>query len=316
MSFSQSVKEEIFKNLKKVKGCCATAFLTAVLKSIGSLCVDSDGYGFSAESDNGDLLEFCSYLAQTHFGLESVTYEIRSSHDLPDKSVKYVCKFNVELGKKLGLVHFEKDFVRIVDVPKLNLNSDCCKRAFMQALFLSCGSVTVPQSEDMFEESKHSNYHLELRFVNEQFAKFVAESFDFLQFRQTERKNVTVLYIKDSEKIADFFVFVNAVNAKFHLEDIIIKRSYRNTANRQRNCIDSNIDKTVAAGSKQVVAIEKIRRHNKFQTLPQQLKEVAEARLENPEANLSELAAVLGISKSGVNHRLTKLLEIAADLPD
>ncbi len=316
MSFSQSVKEEIFKNIKKLKGCCATSFLVAVLKSIGSLCVDSEGYGFSVESDNGDLLEFCTYLAHTQFGLDSVMYEIRSAKDLADKSSKYVCKFDVELGKKLGLVKFESDFVKIVDVPAIKLNSSCCRRTFMQALFLSCGSVTVPQPEDMFLESKHSNYHLELRFVNEEFAKFVAEQFSELQFRQTARKNITVLYIKDSERIADFFVFTDAINAKFQLEDIIISRSYRNTANRQRNCIDSNIDRAVAAGSKQVTAIEKIQKNNRFQTLPQNLKDVALARLENPDANLAELAALVGISKSGVNHRLAKLLDIANDLPE
>lgn len=315
MSFSQSVKEEVLKSAKKCKSCCAQAFLTGVMKSIGSLCLLSSGYGFAAESDNGALLEFCAGLAKSHFDCQSTMLEIRSAKDTADKSVKYVCRFDVQLGTKLGLVHFDKQEVRIVNTPQVNLSNNCCRRAFMQALFLSCGSVTVPLSEDMFAQSK-SNYHLELRFVNEQFANFVAQQFADLQFRTTTRKNVTVLYLKGSDKIADFFVFVGAIGAKFQLEDIIIKRSYRNTANRQRNCIDSNIDKSVAAGSKQLAAIEKLQSRNAYNNLPQQLKEAAEVRQSHPEANLAELAAMLGISKSGFNHRMQKLLDAANALQD
>lgn len=314
MSFSQNVKEEILKNFKKVKGCCATSFLTAVLKSIGSLCVDSFGYCFSVESDNGALLEFCSSLAQSQFDVGSAIYEIRQTKD-SSENVKYICKFDVELGQKLGLLYFDSArSVHIVEKPKLKLSEECCRRAFMQGLFLSCGSASVPESSEAFSESKHSNYHLELRIANADFATFVEEQFPERCFRKTERKNNTVLYVKDSAKIAEFLVFVNAINASFRVENIIIERSYRNAANRQRNCIDSNIDKAVSAGLKQIAAIEKIKKSGKFHALPQQLKDVAAVREENPDANLSEIAAILQISKSGVNHRLAKLCEIAADI--
>lgn len=316
MSFSQNVKEEILKNIKKVKGCCATSFLTAVLKSVGSLCVDSSGYCFSVESDNGALSELCSFLAQSQFDIGSAVYEIRQNKD-SSESAKYVCKFDAELGEKLGLLYSDGSHaVHIVERPKIRLSDDCCRRAFMQGLFLSCGSVSVPESPEAFSESRHGNYHLELRLSNSAFADFVEEQFPELSFRKTERKNHTVLYVKDSAKIAEFFAFVNAVNASFKVENIIIERSYRNTANRQRNCIDSNIDKAVAAGVKQLAAIDKIKKSGKYPSLPQQLKEAADARADNPDANLSEIAALLNISKSGANHRFAKLLKIAESSDD
>ena len=312
MSFSQSVKEEILNNIKKMKGCCATSFLTAVLKSIGSICVDNNGYGYSVETDNGDLLMFSAELSQWAFGAECSVFQIDGEDG---KSPKFMGRFDVSLGEKLNLVFRDGEGLHISNTPSVNLAKPCCRRAFVQGLFLSCGSASIPEvSDEKNFESAHSNYHLELRFSNAEFANFVQKEFAELDFRQTVRKSSTVLYLKDSEKIADFFVYVDAVNAKFTVENVIIGRSYRNNANRQRNCIESNIDKTVNASEKHLAAIAKIRQAGKFALITPNLQEIATLREQNPEANLSELATILGISKSGVNHRLAKLLEIAEDL--
>lgn len=314
MSFSQTVKEEIVRNVKRTKRCCATSFLTAVLKSAGSLCMDVNGCCFSMETDNSSLVDLCVTLAQTHFDVESTLYKVQSNAD-SDKNSRYLCKFDAKLGEILHLTERDAEGAVHIAPFSLDLEKDCCKRACMQGLFLACGSVTIPEGEgDVFAQSSHSNYHLELRFTNADFAQFVSEKFSFLQFRQVQRKNSVVLYLKESGKIADFFVFTDAVNARFKVENVIIGRSFRNRANRQRNCIDSNIDKSILAGARQLAAIEKIREKGRFETLPDQLKEVALARESHHDANLQELASVLGISKSGVNHRLTKLLEIAQDL--
>lgn len=311
MSFSQNVKEEILNNLKKIKGCCATSFLTAVLKSIGSICVDSNGYGFSVETDNRDLLMYCAEFSQRN-GVECSVFQIASDDG---KNPKYMCRFDVSLGEKLNLIFRDDEGLHITQTPKIDLTKPCCRQAFVQGLFLSCGSASIPDVSDAHSfESSHSNYHLELRFSNAEFANFVQSEFAKLDFRQTTRKNSPVLYLKDSEKIADFFVFVDAVNAKFTVENVIIGRSFRNTANRQRNCIDSNIGKSVQASEKHIAAIAKIREAGKFGLLAPNLQEIAVAREENPEANLAELAEILHVSKSGANHRLTKLLEIAEDL--
>lgn len=297
-------------NIKKIKGCCATSFLTAVLKSIGSICVDSNGYGFSMETDNGDLLMFCAELSRSAFGLDCSVFQITGDDG---KNPKYMGRFDVELGQKLDLIRND-DGLRVVPVPNVNLQKPCCRRAFVQALFLSCGSASIPVGDKNSFESTQSSYHMELRFSNAEFAAFVQKEFQELDFRMTTRKNNTVLYLKDSEKIADFFVYADAVNAKFTVENVIIGRSFRNTANRQRNCIDSNIGKSVHASERHIAAIAKIRQAGRFAMLAPALQEVAIAREQNPEANLAELAVILNISKSGVNHRLTKLLEIAENL--
>lgn len=310
MSFSQTVKEEILKNVKKVKGCCATSFLTAVLKSIGLLCLEHNAFRFDVESDNLELLEFCAALARNNLGEESEIVCYRQSNKSVGANAKYTLKFRKELGTKLGLTRADGTLGGN-DELALDLDKPCCKRTFLQALFLSAGSVSVPTAgEDVFSESAHGRYHLEIRFSNAEFATFVQRAFPEIDFKQIERKNCAVLYLKESAKIADFFVSVDAVNAKFAVENIIIGRSFRNTANRQRNCIDSNIEKTVMAGSKQIEAIKYIRAMGMFDALPQQLKDVAVAREQHPDANLAELAAILGISKSGVNHRLARLAEL------
>lgn len=309
MSFSQNVKEEISKNVQKLKSCCATSFLTAVLKSIGSLCLNEDGFGFTVETDNLALLSVCGNLCQSKLNCDVDIYQIGDDA----KNLRFVGKFPSQVGEKLNLVYRDDEgCLHINDDVTVELTNGCCRRSFIQALFLSCGSATIPSvKEDAFGESDHNNYHLELRFSNWDFADFVLNEFAELEFKLTQRKNNAILYMKDSEKISDFFGYVDAVNAKFTLENVLISRSYRNTANRQRNCIDSNIDRAVAAASKQLAVIEAIRQNGKFDVLPQQLQEVAVAREQNPSANLTELAAILKISKSGVNHRLEKLMEFA-----
>ena len=309
MSFSQSVKEEILKNVKKIKGCCATSFLTAVTKSIGLLCLESNAFRYDLESDNLDLLEFCATLARNFFDEESELSCYRQKNKSVG-TVKYTLKFGNGFGVKLGLINADGSLAE-PNALRVDLAEPCCRRAFLQGVFLSSGSVTVPQAEgDVLQQSARGNYHLELRCYNADFAAFIQNTYTEIDFKRIERKNGVVLYMKESAKIADFLVSVDAVNATFTVENIIIGRSFRNAANRQRNCIERNIEKSVNAGIKQLEAIRYIRSMGMFDALPQQLKDVAVAREQYPDANLTELATVLGISKSGVNHRLNRLIEL------
>lgn len=311
MTFSQTVKSEVLKNIRKIKGCCATSFLTAVVKAIGSLELGFDGFGFSIESDNYDLVTFAQSLARDELGVDG---KIQSSNPNAKGAAVYSCEFHKSIGTKLGLVYRDKDGVMHLNdnVNKLLPTKDCCKRTFMQGLLLAAGSVVIPVADsDVGENTSGARYHAELRFSDKDFAEAVKNKYAEIPFRLTTRKNVTILYLKDSEVIADFLVYVNAMSAKLKLENVIIGRSLRNTANRQRNCIAANIDKSIDASERQLAAIAEIRRKGLFDGLTNQLKEIAVAREENPEATLDELAAKLGISKSGANHRLTKLIQIA-----
>ena len=308
MTFSQSVKSEIIGSVRNTRHCCAKSFLTAVLKSAGSLSIGHGGFGYSIESDNTEFLALCQTLSREYFDAYA---EIVASNLSAKGTAIYSCEFDGSVGDKLGLTSRDGDGTLIFsDTTSLLPQSDCCKRAFMQGLFTAIGSVVIPQNEGLRSDDT-AKYHLELRFADSAFAEAVQRAYPLAEFRSMARKSHTVLYIKESERIADFLVYVNATQAKFELENVIIERSLRNSANRQSNCMFANIDRTVVASSKQLENIEAIRRNGLFETLPEPLKEIALVREENPEATLEEIADKLHISKSGANHRFAKLAEIA-----
>lgn len=308
MTFSQSVKSEIIRSVRNTRHCCAKSFLTAVLKSAGSLSIGHGGFGYSIESDNTEFLALCQTLSREYFDAYA---EIVASNLSAKGTAIYSCEFDGSVGDKLGLTSRDGDGTLIFsDTTSLLPQSDCCKRAFMQGLFTAIGSVVIPQNEGLRSDDT-AKYHLELRFADSAFAEAVQRAYPLAEFRSMARKSHTVLYIKESERIADFLVYVNAVNAKLKLENIIITRSVRNAANRQRNCTVANIDKTLDASAKQQKAIALLRRKGLFEGLPDSLKEIAIFREQNPEATLDEVATALGISKSGANHRFAKLIELS-----
>ena len=310
MTFSQSVKNEILKNVRNLKGCCAASFLTAVLKSAGNLSLGLNGFYFSLESDNRDLLTICQALALSELGEQS---EIEEEGNNKKGAVVYNCDFNKTLGDKLSLVTHDADGSLVFgDMGRIFPEKPCCRRAFLQGLFVAVGSVVIPQNDDVQEYSADkAKYHLELRLTDAAFAEKVNELYSELRFRSMPRKNHVVLYLKDSESVADFFVYVNAMSAKLHLENVVVARSYRNDENRRMNCTLANIDKTVAAAAKQLEAIATVRQLGIFDGLPDSLKQIAELREAHPEATLDEIADMLNISKSGANHRFAKLIELA-----
>lgn len=311
MTFSQSVKSEILKSVKKLSGCCATSFLIAVLKSVGSLSLGFKGFAFTVESDNPEFLELCQRLANTQLGVDATieTYNVNAKG-----APVYSCKFDGSIGEKLGLMSRDGNGVLGLcdDVSSLLPKLECCKRAFMQGLFVACGSVVIPLNEDVeAETADRVKYHLELRFTDTVFANAVNELYPQISLRSVSRKNSIVLYQKDSEKIADYLVYVNAMSAKLKLENVIAVRAVRNVANRQRNCTFANIEKAVVAAQKQLDAIELLRKKGLFDGLPDNLKEIALLREEYPESTLDEISDMLHISKSGANHRFAKLIELS-----
>ena len=310
MTFSQSVKNEIFKSVRNLKGCCATSFLTAVLKSAGSLTLGADGFSFTLESDNVDFLTICQSLAYSELGVDA---EIEEEGSNKKGATIYSCTFNKTLGEKLSLITRDTDGSLIFgEMGAIFPEKPCCRRAFLQGLFVAGGSVVIPQNDDLEKAVvDKAKYHLELRLTDSAFAEKVNQEFAELKFRVTPRKNHVILYLKDSESVADFLVFVNAMSAKLKLENVIAARSLRNDVNRRSNCTMANIDKAVAAAAKQLEAITVIRQKGMFDGLTDNLKEIATLRERYPEANLDEIADMLNISKSGANHRFAKLIDLA-----
>ncbi|MCH5159497.1 MAG: DNA-binding protein WhiA [Clostridiales bacterium] len=311
MTFSQEVKSEILKSARKLQGANAASFLTAVLKSAGSLTLVNGGFAFTLESDNLEFLTLCKNLAFEQLNAE-VSILTREQHAKSER--EHTCTFEASVGKGLGLISDEDGTLTLSDVAALIPTEQNAKRGFMQGLFVAGGSVVIPKPDEADQYSSNTlntNYHLELRFTDDAFATAVAENFPELDLHFLSRKSHSVLYVKDSEKIADFLVYVNATKAKFALEDVIISRSMRNKINRQKNCDIANINKTVNAAGKQLEAIATLKKMGLFDDLPDPLKDIALLREKYHEATLDEIADMLSISKSGASHRFAKLIELS-----
>ena len=181
----------------------------------------------------------------------------------------------------------------------------CCRKAFLRGLFLRSGSINDPEKM----------YHLEIVCDSRSFAIRLKEILTSYQLRAkiVDRKGHFVVYLKDSSQIADFLALIQANVSLFSLENTMVVKDVRNTVNRRVNCETANIKKTVSASLSQIEAIEYIRDHIGFEKLPENLRETARLRLENPDDSLQDLGLKLNppVGKSGMNHRLRKLKKIA-----
>ena len=188
------------------------------------------------------------------------------------------------------------------------IQKDCCFQAFLRGAFMVCGSITDPQKE----------YHLEFSVVWPELAKNFAQLLKQHGFsvKTASRNKGTVIYLKESEPIEDMLTYMGAVNSSLELMNIKILKDVRNQVNRVTNCETANIGKTVNAAAIQLENIRLIQEKIGIDQLPDDLREVAELRLENPDMSLRELCLELSepISRSGVNHRLKRLAAIADEL--
>lgn len=186
-------------------------------------------------------------------------------------------------------------------------NFDCeeCATAFLRGVFLACGAVTNPQVD----------YHLEFNVpylnLSRDLITLLGEL--GLQAKSTRRKGNHIVYFKESEQIEDCLTGMGAMNASLELMNVKIVKSIRNNVNRAANCETANLDKTLAASLPQIEAVRRIEEHMGLDALPEDLRELARLRAEYPELSLRELGEALEppISRSGVNHRLQRILAIA-----
>jgi len=187
----------------------------------------------------------------------------------------------------------------------LLVKSSCCKRAFLRGAYLAAGSMSDP----------NKSYHVEIVCPSEVQANQIMKMLqDFgLDAKTVLRKKYYVVYMKEGENIADFLNIIEAHKALMEFENLRILKEMRNSVNRRVNCETANITKTVTAATRQIEDIEYIRDHYGLRNLPENLRQIAEIRLEYPDAPLKELGSYLDppVGKSGVNHRLRKISELA-----
>lgn len=201
-------------------------------------------------------------------------------------------------------LEFEK---QIQSLKQIKEQEEMAIKALTRGIFLGSGSVNNPENK----------YHLEMILSNKRNAQIIKGLLEKMQIhlKELERKNGYSLYIKEGEEISKFLAFIGANSSVIKFEEIRVIRDIKNNVNRKVNCETANLNKTINASVRQIEAIKKLRATGKFKNLSENLKEIAKLRLENPDASLVELGQMLEnpIGKSGVNHRLNQLIELARE---
>ena len=312
MSFSSNVKEEIvrvdFINDKEKK-----SLLSSLVRINGTMSMHERTLVLEIRSENAKIAKLLFVLIKDLYGAEA--------RILVAKKMK-LKKNNVYLVqvKENGLQILED--LEIYHNGKLdnNPNKDIFRnqhqmKAYLMGCFLASGSVNDPIS-------KH--YHLEMSSHSEKHAEFIVKLMSKFELnaKVIKRRNIYVVYLKKSEEISDFLRIINANNCVMEFEEERINKDYWNSNNRLNICELSNEVKTIQSANKQLEFIEKIYKYSKEYMLDIKDKQIIEIRKDNPEANLQEIADIYNekysanISKSGINHRLRKIKEIANNIED
>ncbi|MDE6956688.1 MAG: DNA-binding protein WhiA [Lachnospiraceae bacterium] len=308
MSFSGMVKEELSMQKSRARHC-QIAELSAIISMCGNVIIDSrDNYRLKICTENIAVVRKSFTLIRKAFNIRT-DIAVRTNRGNGNISYLLAVKDPSEAQRILEAVKLRSDngdiYEELSVVRNVVIQQSCCKRAFIRGAFLAGGSMSDPQKA----------YHFEIVCAAEAKAmqlRDIINSFD-LDAKIVKRKKAYVVYLKEGTQIVDVLNVMEAHVALMNLENIRILKEMRNSVNRKVNCETANINKTVSAAVKQLEDIQYIKDTVGFEKLSEGLLEVALMRLQYPEATLKELGSLLTtpVGKSGVNHRLRKLSEIA-----
>ncbi len=318
MSFSSDAKNEVLKTELPENKTCAVAELSGLLKTCGQLGIENGNYAIELITELSDMFARVNALAKMLYddfdGLGLIREERQNA------SPKYHITFTTQTTEKLLLDCFimRPNGELFSGVARALVESEESKKSFVKGVFLGCASANIV-IKDMNDLKKHTGgYHLEFVFSSSglaaDFAHILSE-FGILA-KVMNRKKLWVTYIKEAELVSDILALVGANNAVLVLQNEFAVREVRNNLNRQLNCLNSNLEKMVEASLKQIEAIEYISEKVGLESLPPTLYELCLLRLANPEENYENLSKLMTtpLTKSGVNHRLRKILQIAEKL--
>lgn len=311
ITFSGKVKEELSRRWSEARHC-QVAEIAAIVSMCGKVTIDSyDNYSIKVHTENLSVARKYFTLIRKAFNIEVETFVSRNK--LTEKiSYTVIIKRHADALKVLQATRLIDGAGEISEEYSIAKNQvvehSCCKRAFIRGAFLAAGSISNPEK----------SYHIEIVCASskkaEQLQK-IMNSFE-MDAKVVIRKRSYVVYLKDGSQIVELLNVMEASVALMELENIRILKEMRNTVNRKVNCETANINKTVSAAVKQAEDINYIKETIGLHKLPEGLIEIAELRLKHPEATLKELGGLLTepVGKSGVNHRIRKLSEIAEKL--
>lgn len=284
MSFSSEVKEEISK--------------ISNLKDKESVKYELIGYLISNNSSIvKNKIRFSTENQYNINRLNKLLINLNIYYNIEFQGNTYTIKFEKKELEKITEINIEKE--KIIYNEKIE-NENLIK-SLVRGAFLGGGSINNPNNK----------YHLEIVFANKDNALLIKYLLDIFSIKTKELKRDKgySLYIKEGEGISKFLAMIGASKAVLKYEEIRVLRDTRNNINRIVNCETANLNKTITASVKQIEDIKLIKKRNKFEKLPENLKDIANKRLENPDASLVELGNMLlePVGKSGVNYRLKKI---------
>ena len=299
LSFSAGAKAEICRILPN-RECCALAECFGILLYCNSF--GQDGIRIITESR-----EFGLILPKLFKKAFNVNFDNFPSLESPGKLV-----FQITDPEKIsGIMEsfgfsFQDTLALHVNLPVVE--DDCCKTAFLRGAFLAGGSVTDPEK----------GYHMELATTHQSVARqtyTLIREITGIEAKAAKRGGGQVLYLKNSDQVADFLAFLGASVAAMGIMEARLEKELNNKVNRRCNCDDANTSKVVEAAQEQITAIRVLEERGLLENLPAKLKQAADARLQHPSSSLTELAGMMDppITKPAMNHRLKKLMEMAKE---
>jgi len=311
MSYSIVVKSEVIQKIS-LNSCCSNALLVAFILFSGIIQKNDDIFNIKVSSENAQVAKLFFLTAKKYLN-KHCEVTIRRNNKL-NKNYTYSVIIpdrgdNISILKKLNLIKkMDKEYVLTDIISNRLVQKKCCKKAFLQGFFLSCGSISNPEKM----------YHLEFDVKKFDHAVFVSQLLGQMvgDAKIVERKSHYVVYLKESEHIIEFLNIVGAHCALLDFENIRIMKELRNNVNRLVNCETANLEKTIEASIRHIENIEFIQKTIGIDNLPKNLREIANLRLKFKEASLKELGSMLStpLGKSGVNHRLRKIDQMAEEL--
>lgn len=312
MSFSGKVKEELSRQNSSARHC-QIAELAAIISLCGRITISvNDTFKIKIHTENIAVARKCFTLLKKTFNINT---EISVRQNLIAKNNRMysvIVKEHEDAKKVLQATKLIDEYNQVAEnlsiVNNIVVMKECCKRAFIRGAFLAVGSISDPEKF----------YHFEIVCPTMEKALQLQEIIKIfiIDAKIVERKKHFVVYIKEGSGIVDILNVMEAHVSLMELENVRIVKEMRNSVNRKVNCETANLKKTISASVKQIEDINYIKDTVGLSELSEGLEAIARVRLENPDASLKELGEMLEpkVGKSGVNHRLRKISEIADGL--
>lgn len=306
MSFTSEVKKEA--SLLKLEGDDARAQLSALVQMTSSISISSRGMSLIVTTGNASVSRAVYSLMKQRYEVE-IESAVKRRMNLK-KNLIYILRIYGPIRKileDLGIYSTRG----LLDKPLQKIVSkESCARAYLMGAFMAEGSVNSPEN---------SNYHLEIKAMNEAHADFLMDLMERFNIpsKTIERRSKVIVYVKQAEKIGDFLRCIGTTENLFKFEDARISRDFVNSMQRLNNVEVANVVKSMKAANRQLDDIQILEEYDLIKTLDSKLQDVIRLRKENPESSLTELMSIyeevdgVTVSKSGMNHRFVKIHKLA-----